>query len=156
GLLTQVGEPRRYVLGPLTCQLGRIAIERVDLYKLSGPALTRLAAATGDTVFLIVRDGFESVCVERKSGTYPIKTFVVDVGTRRPLGVGAGSLAILATLPPEEAELAIRANGGSIASYKGLDTAALRAHLSRTRGLNRASMDVVGIPGVHAVAVPIR
>lgn len=155
GLLSRVGEPRRYVLGPLTCQLGRIAAERVDLYKLSRPALTRLAAETRDTVFLMVRDGFESVCVERESGTYPIKTFVVDVGTRRPLGIGAGSLAILTALPPEEAELAIRTNARSIATYEGLSAATLRAQVLAGRGKGRASMDVVRVPGVHAVAVPI-
>lgn len=155
-MLGHAGEPRRYYLGALTYQLGQAAGERLDLRKLCAPAMARIAAETGDTVFLMVREGQESVCADRKSGDFPVKTFVVEVGTRRPLGIGAGSLAILAALPAEEAEAAINANVQRIRAYKGMNEKVLRELVARTRLTHEASMDVIDVEGVHAVAVPIR
>jgi DNA-binding IclR family transcriptional regulator len=64
--------------------------------------MMRIAEATGDTVFLTQRSGLDSVCVDRQEGTFPIKTFTLEIGMRRPLGVGTGSLAILSGLSEEE------------------------------------------------------
>ena len=41
------------------------------------------------------------VCIDRKTGDYPIKVFTVEIGIRRPLGVGAGSIAVLAAMPDD-------------------------------------------------------
>lgn len=155
-MLGHTGEPRRYYLGALTYQLGLVAGERLDLRKLCAPAMARIATETGDTVFLMVREGQESVCADRKSGDFPVKTFVVEVGTRRPLGIGAGSLAILAALPTEEAEASITANAERIRAYKGMNEKVLREMVAKTRLTHEASMDVIDVEGVHAVGVPIR
>ncbi|MDO8279381.1 MAG: IclR family transcriptional regulator [Burkholderiaceae bacterium] len=155
-MLGHTGQPRRYYLGALTYQLGLVAGERLDLRKLCAPAMARIAAETGDTVFLMVREGQESVCADRKSGDFPVKTFVVEVGTRRPLGIGAGSLAILAALPADEAEASIIGNADRIRAYKGMNEEVLRKMVLKTRVTHEASMDVIDVEGVHAVAVPIR
>ena len=154
-MLSHAGEPKRYFLGALTYQLGLAAGEKLDLRKLCAPALARIAAETGDTVFLMVREVQESVCADRKSGDYPVKTFVVEIGTRRPLGIGAGSLAILAALPPDEAEASISLNAERIKSYKGMNAEVMRDLVAKSRIEQQSSMEVIDVEGVHAVGVPI-
>ncbi len=156
GLLKHAGDPRRYFLGPLTYQLGVTAAAKLDLRKICAPSMRRIAAETGDTVFLMAREGNASVCVDRQSGSYPVKTFVVDVGTRRPLGIGAGSLAILTALAPEEAAASLVFNASAVQTYPGITADMLREIARSARSTMRVNMGVVGVDGVHAVAVPIR
>jgi len=70
---------------------GAKAASRRGLIDLAEGALHRLVDRTGDTVFLSVRSGAESICVDRREGSFPIRTLTLAVGDHRPLGVGAGS-----------------------------------------------------------------
>ena len=87
---------------PWCSSSGLTATPRFNLREICHPALARIADATGDTVFLTQRSGLDAVCLDRREGTFPIKTFTLEVGMRRPLGVGTGSLAILSALPEED------------------------------------------------------
>src|SRR5690606_20502280 len=51
---------------------------------------------------LTIRSGFDGVCIARAEGAFPIKVFVLDVGRRRPLNIGASATAILSALPDDE------------------------------------------------------
>lgn len=93
---------RRYLPGAQLFRLGASATRHYSVAGLARPSLQRLAAATQDTVSLSVIDGMEALCLDRIVGSYPIKTMTLEVGERRPLGVGAGSLALLAALPAAE------------------------------------------------------
>ena len=155
GMLSQ-SDGSRYILGPLAFEIGLAAGERLDLRTKCRGTLTRIAAETGDTVFLMTRDGYESVCADRIEGSYPVKTLVVEVGNRRPLGIGAGSLAILSALPPEEAEAAITQNEDRVAGFEDMGADRLRRLAARARAEGKASLPVIGIPGVHALAVAVR
>src|SRR5690625_1856939 len=97
------GESRLYRLGYALFSLGASA-RRFDLANLVRPSLLRLAAETEDTIFLSIRDGDEALCLDRCTGNFPIRTLTLNVGDRRPLGVGAGSLALLAFQPQQEVE----------------------------------------------------
>lgn len=155
GLVSHDAGTKRFYLGPLAYELGLAAAERTDLRAICKPALARIADETQDTVFLMIRSGDDAVCVERAEGSYPVKTFVVDVGTRRPLGVGAGSLAILSALPVPEAELVLARNAGRLASYEELTADRLRQMMLHASTGGHVAMDVVNVHGVRAVAVPI-
>ena len=100
----------RYTLGrALTAPaLREVPVE--TLQRIARPALIQLASRGGDNVYLSVRDGYEAVCVDRLEGQFPIRYGPLDVGVRRPLGLGAASLAILATLPDDAVDDAIRVN----------------------------------------------
>jgi len=66
----------------------------------------RLAQRSGDTVFVMACDGLESVCVGRETGSFRSSAH----GSRshaRPLGIGAGGLAVLGSMPPDDARRAI-------------------------------------------------
>jgi DNA-binding IclR family transcriptional regulator len=110
GLLTQNKTNRRYSLGVLAYEIGLAASTRYNLRDHSQQCMKMVAEATEDTTFLTVRSDLDGVCIDRLEGSYPVKVFILDVGGRRPLGVGAGSLAILAALPTVEAALITRDN----------------------------------------------
>ncbi|WP_369789801.1 hypothetical protein [Rouxiella sp. WC2420] len=44
--------------------------------------LLRLRARLNDALFLLVRDGYDAVCLDRNEGPYPIRTFTGDIGGR--------------------------------------------------------------------------
>lgn len=156
GLLTTATGPKRYLFGPLAYEIGLVAADHLDLRSLALPAMRRIAELTGDTVFLLIRSGDDSVCAERVEGAYPVKTFVVDVGTRRPLGAGAGSMAILATLLPEDADATIRRNQEAFRQYPGMTSNRLQRIIMQTREAGHSYMAVLHLPGVHAMGVAIR
>ena len=64
-------------------------------------ALERISDVSEDTVYLFVRSGNDGLCIDRIVGKFPIHTLTLSVGGRRPLGVGAGCLALLAFLPED-------------------------------------------------------
>src|SRR3546814_12823928 len=74
----------------------------MDLQAEARPALIRLSRQFGDTVILSVPVGWESVCVDLCFGDYPIRANYLHVGSRRPLGVGPGRLALLMAMRAAE------------------------------------------------------
>jgi DNA-binding IclR family transcriptional regulator len=106
-MVVQRESNKRYVLGPLAFELGLAASQIYDLRQPCRPILTQLAEEIGDTVYLTVRSGNESVCEDRYEGPSTIRVITLEVGSRRPLGLGAGGLAILAALPGDEREQTI-------------------------------------------------
>lgn len=84
------------------------------------PSLKRLAERTGDAVFLVVREGDESVSLHREIGGYPVQILATYAGKRQPLGVGSGGMAILAALPEEIAQGIVERNSGYLDEYGGM------------------------------------
>ena len=120
GLIEREQATKRYRLGLALFSLGAAAADGTGLRKVSRPALLRLAAQTGDTVFLMARSGFNVVCVDRQEGSYVLDSLTGHVGGQIPMGVGPASQAILAFLPAEEAEIIINANAPLYGRYNGL------------------------------------
>ncbi|WP_299451453.1 IclR family transcriptional regulator [uncultured Pigmentiphaga sp.] len=153
-LLSFSPDKHRYQLGPLAAELGAVASETFDLVGLCRPTLARIADDVGDTVFLMVRRGDDAVCADRVSGAYPVKTFVVDVGVYRPLGIGAGSMAILSALPPESAALLLEHNQARYTRYTP-NLSDLRQLMEESRKRGYVVMDVIDVEGVRAVGMAV-
>src|ERR687892_968306 len=136
-MVQQDPDTHRYFLGPMVFELGLTAAPRFNLREICHPAMNRIAEATGDTVFLTQRSGLDSVCVDRHEGTFPIKTFTLEIGMRRPLGVGTGSLAILSALPDEEVRHIVTANAPRLPEY-GLTPASLLGQVKKAQKLGYA------------------
>jgi DNA-binding IclR family transcriptional regulator len=155
GMVMQDPETRRYHLGHLAYELGLAAIPRFNLREMCEPALKRVAEKTGDSVFLFVRSGLDGVCIDRVHGSFPIKAYMLEVGGRRPLGVGAGSLALLMALPEGDIERIIETNAPRFASTGQLTAKRLQRAILRSRQAGYAINDEDVLPGVSAIAVPI-
>lgn len=155
GLLERHPVTRKYTLGPLLHELGLLARPRLQLAAHCEPVLADLAEETKDTVYLSERRGLEAVCTARALGDYPIKALTLDVGIRRPLGVGAGGLAILCALPPDEADEIIDANAQRYAKLSSLEPAAVKAAVQEGRARGWAFLDSPVFSGTAAVGVAL-
>ena len=134
GLVAQDPAGKSYHLGPEALVIGTLAAERFGIHQVAHPSLHRLAAATEDTCFLSVQRDTHVVCLYRVEGPFPIRSHVLQAGDRHPLGVGAGSLAILAAMADEDAEAAIERNATEMdARYPGFKPDVMRAEVQRAR-----------------------
>lgn len=129
--------------------------DSMDLRALCRPSLLRLCASLGDTIFLLVRSGFDAVCLDRSEGPFPIRSFTGDIGGRVALGVGQGSLAILAMLPEAEREEVIRFNLPRVREFGVIDEVYLRTEIERVRQLGYAGRNTGLLEGMAGVAVPV-
>jgi DNA-binding IclR family transcriptional regulator len=154
-MVQQDPDSHRYFLGSMMFELGLTAAPRFNLREICHPALTRIAEATGDTVFLTQRSGLDSVCLDRREGAFPIKAFTLEIGMRRPLGVGTGSLAILSALAEEELQRVVASNAARLPEY-GLNASTLLAQVKRSQKLGYAMRDVSGLAGVRSVGQTLR
>jgi DNA-binding IclR family transcriptional regulator len=157
GLVEQHEESRRYYLGEEAYVLGSLASRRFGLLQLCMDSLIRLSRKTEDTSFLSVRRGDSAICLHREEGTYPVRTHALQAGAEHPLGVGAGSLAILAALPDEEIESILAANEPQlVARYPRFHPAHLRDYVAATREKGFSLNAGLIVPNSWGVGVAIR
>lgn len=134
GLAEQDPNTRRYCLGEEAFVLGVLAARRHGLLELAMASLRRLSELTLDTSFLTVRREMRAVCLHREEGTFPVRTHALQAGAQHPLGVGAGSLAILAALDDDDVDRSLAANRGVLEQdYPGFSPDALRGDIILTR-----------------------
>lgn len=134
GLVEQEPQTRHYCLGEEAFVLGVLAARRHGLLDLAMESLRRLAAITMDTSFLSVRRDNYCVCLHREEGTYPVRTHALQTGDQHPLGVGAGSLALLAAMPDDDVDRLMAANGPVLTTrYPGFAPDVIRADLAAAR-----------------------
>ncbi|TNC06658.1 IclR family transcriptional regulator [Methylobacterium terricola] len=146
---------KTYRLGLGLFRLAAKAGNPLGLRDLARPALLRLTGALGETVFLLVRSGYDAVCIDRSAGPLPIRSFTGDIGGRVMLGLGQGSMAILAYLPANEQEAVIRYNLPRMREVTSLDEAFLHTEIARTRDLGYCAAASGLIPGMAGLGVPI-
>ncbi|MDB6002668.1 MAG: transcriptional regulator, IclR family [Rhizobacter sp.] len=156
-LVKQDSKTRRYFLGPQLYEMGLAAAPKAPLHDICHRHLQVLADRSGDTVFLTERSRFDGVCTDRVEGAYPIKVFALDIGRRRPLNVGAGSLAILSALSDVEVDRIFSANLERTSErYSDYSEQLQRECVEAGRQKGYVLHDILGVPGVRAIGVPIR
>lgn len=144
----------RYFVGLKMVTWTAAATERYGLAPYLEGELGRLCRETEDTVYFSLRSGNDAVCVDRREGAYPIKTLTLSIGDRRPLGVGAGSLALLA-FQPDDFVAGLVESDVERREEAGIDTPTLRRHLKEARENGFALNEGFLIAGMSGVAVPI-
>lgn len=154
GFAFQDRATRLYQLGAALGELSRKARRR-DVGALAQPILSRLAKETEDTIYVHIQEGLRSVCVGREQGLFPIKTLSLDVGQTRPLGVGSGSIALLAFLPEPEIEAIIEANRRWLAEFPSFGPDAVRSFVGQTRRQGYSLIEGHMTPNINAIGVPV-
>ncbi len=91
-----------YRLGPQAVTLGSLMPAPAPLVTRFAPGMKRIARIAGDTVFLMVRHGDMVQCDHREVGGTLVKILTTDVGQRRLLGTGTGSVAVLGLMDDAE------------------------------------------------------
>lgn len=146
---------RRYLVGPELLLLGLARTGGFPIRAIAEPYLLALAAEVGDTVFLSVRHGADSVCIGRYLGTHPIQVLSINLGVRRPLGGSVSGIVLLSGLDERQAREITRANEARLALQQRSVKDVLRlVQAARASGHAHAPQGVM--PGSAALSVPVR
>ncbi len=157
GLVSCDEDSRTYRLGWETALLGwSAARDGYDLREVAQASMERLIRETGVTAVLCACSGNEHVCIDRKTGDYPIKVFTVEIGIRRPVGVGAGSIAVLASMPEEQAMAALAAVKSKLSGYSAKLRQGIIPAMRAARKSGYAVSDSFVLPNVRAAGVALR
>jgi DNA-binding IclR family transcriptional regulator len=97
-LVARDAKTGRWSLGPELYLLGVGAAYRCDVTDQARAVVTQVARDTGESAFFSTRRGDETVCVLAEEGSFPLRSHVLHVGIRFPLGVATAGLAILSHL----------------------------------------------------------
>lgn len=154
-LAVQSPKTRSYRLGSLVYELGLAASPSIPVQELCTAALEELSRITGDSSFLMVRSGLDSVCLQRREGHFPIKVLILGVGQRRPLGCGAGSIALMSLLPDDQIEEILAINRPRLDAAGEPDNAAFRDIIRRAREDGFATKDATDLP-VRSLSMVVR
>ena len=89
GIVEQRQKTGRYAIGNQVPELALARPSPSPLLAIAEDVLRRTSRQIGDTLFLTVRTGNDTLCVDRRIGSYPIQVLSIEVGARRPLGVSS-------------------------------------------------------------------
>lgn len=101
GYLIHVAESGRYRLGMASLALGTAMLSGMDVRRIARPFMQELAAFTGATVALGVRDGLSMIYIDY-CRTASVLTLSTDLGSRFPVATSAMGRACLATATQDE------------------------------------------------------
>ena len=155
GFVARHPQTKHFTLGPELMVLGAAALKRFDPRPLVRPSLMRLTGAFEDSVVLSMPSGAESLCIDVEEGSYPIRANYLRVGSRRPLGVGAGSLALLAWMPEAERDAVMDVMRGQLGRYPRITPALLKERILQARERGYALLLDVVVERMGGIAMPI-
>lgn len=144
GIVERHARTGRYAIGNQVPELALARPRPSSLQVAANPSLQRASAEIGDTLFLTVRTGNDTLCVDRRIGAYPIQVLSIGIGARRPLGVSSAGVAILAALPAQDARKIVAANEKRFEAYQ-TDAATVLGQITaaRRRGYNMREIGLV-------------
>ena len=155
GIVERSDRTGRYAIGRQVSELALARPSRSPLLVAADPYLTEASAQLGDTLFLTVRTGLDTLCVARRIGRYPIQVLSIEVGARRPLGVSSAGVAILAAMPSADARRIVLVNEARLKAYRtNISTVLGQIKLARRRGYNLR--DVGLVQGTKSLSAWIR
>ena len=155
GFVTRDPTTKHYSLGTEVFALGAAAQSRFDPRPIVGASLLRLAHGFEDTAMLLVPSGAEAICVALQEGTYPIRANYLEVGSRRPLGVGAGSLALFAWMPDREIEALLPVVAARLERYPRITRRVLEDLIEQSRKRGYAMLLDLVVERMGGIAMPI-
>jgi DNA-binding IclR family transcriptional regulator len=133
-----------YAIGGQVGELALARPSRSPLLAAADDVLRQISQSVGDTLFLTVRTGNDTLCVDRRIGSYPIQVLSIEVGARRPLGVSSAGVAILAAMPAQDARKIVAANEARFAAYRAdVSTVLAQIAAARRRGYNLREVGLV-------------
>ena len=154
GMLTFDPVDRLYYLGIELFYFGAAA-HQFNIRDRFRATLERIAQKTEDTTYLVIRSGNDVLCIDRVEGSFPIRALTHEVGMRVPLGIGAGSLTLLAFSPEKEREAIIEANRMRYPQYNERTAEDIRLMVNQAIDLGYAVSEGNVMEGAVAVGVPI-
>ncbi len=139
-----------YALGPAAIGLGTKAWSQLDVRRLAAPVLQRLRDQTRETATLSVLVGHRRIYLDQFESPQEVK-MSVEIGTQYPLHSGASSRSILAFLPQDYIDDAVR---DLRAARPDVDVDDFLARLAEVREFGHATSINERGTGAASIAAP--
>lgn len=148
GFLIQDPRTRRYRLGLRLLSLGAVVGDHLGIRRVALPHLEELARQVGETVFLTIRDGVYGLVAARVE-LKPSMSWVLGIGERSLLTLGASNKILLAYMPEAEREAIL----ARLPAAQGTERLLLELSKIRAQGWAFSTGEIT----LHsaAVAVPV-
>lgn len=155
GFVRRLPASKLYALGPEALAIAVATREVPNIAQLARPSLTRLAVQSEDTVLFGIRSGVEVAYLDREVGGFPIQANYLHIGSRRPLGVGAGGLAMLAFLSDREIEALMPLIVPHLARFPRFSVEGVREGIKSARDEGAVVMLDLIVDRMGGIAVPV-
>lgn len=154
GYLTRHND-KMYYPGFKLLEYGSIILRKFDIRDIAHKDLVDLMAKTGQTVHLIIKDGFEGVYLDKVEGINSIP-MVSKIGMRAPFHSTSAGKAILAYLPEKEFEEYLRTVKLTKRTEKTItDAGQLRKEISKIKQRGYAIDDEESEIGIRCIGAAI-
>jgi len=144
----------KYFLGHVIFELGLTASPQFKLRELCQPSLERIARKTKHVSFLTIRSGVDALSIARSKGLN-FKLPALQIGVHRPLGIGAGSLALLMLLKDDEISDIVKKNTLRLRSFADMNIKTLLDRVKLCQAQGFAYHDESLLTGHSGAAVPL-
>jgi DNA-binding IclR family transcriptional regulator len=155
GLVERHGRSGRYAIGTQVPELALARPSPSPLLAAADEILGETSQQIGDTLFLTARTGNDTLCVDRRIGSYPIQVLSIAIGARRPLGVSSAGVAIMAALPAPEARKIVAANEPRFAGYR-TDRQAVLSQIADARRRGYGVREIGLVQGTKSISTWIK
>jgi DNA-binding IclR family transcriptional regulator len=154
-LITYDDREHRYFIGPKIHAWSSAGKLKSSVVEKLRPHLEKICEELGDTIYLTLKHGNRATYVDRCMGSYPLQGLPREIGEQRPLGIGAGPLAILAALDGEAFDATIAEVLPDLQSY-GMRESKLKELVVRAHSLGFALHTGEIQEGMVALGLPLR
>jgi DNA-binding IclR family transcriptional regulator len=155
-MAAQGAQGRKYRIGPLVGELAMVSPSQDRVVERWHPVVARIAESVRATTYLVMRSDLDVVVVDGVDGGGYIRAVPFTIGQRYPLGVGAGSIALLATEDVEQVDEILAANATQYRRYDEGTAERVRELVARARDDEYAfSAHARRMPGVCGLGVAV-
>jgi DNA-binding IclR family transcriptional regulator len=145
----------RYMLAPATVRLARSYLTGDSLVTIAMPVMQHLAALSGETAGLYVRQGLDRLLIQQVEGPHPLR-HNTPIGERMPLHLGTSGQVLCAGMAKEDMEQYFDSlKQVQLASGKVLRKKDLMARCEKVRLQGYAVAVDERFAGISGVAAPI-
>lgn len=155
GLVEQLGDRGKYVIGFGIVRLAGAATSRMDLARLGRPTCQALAERLGETVNIAIPDDDGAINISQARGSAAI-TVQNWEGQRTPLHATSSGKVLLAYMDPERRKRILRRRLEEFTPRTITEVAKLNQELDRIISDGYATAFEEFELGMHAVAAPVR
>jgi DNA-binding IclR family transcriptional regulator len=154
GLLELAG-PGRLRAGLGLLELASTVLNRLEIRQVVLPVLQELRDGTRTTAFLTVLRDLHAICIETVESAGAVRV-CPEIGKRRPLHAGAPAKVLLAFLDAATLSRVLRSGLARVTEKTVVEPSVLDRQLRQIHTRGYAISEGEFLPGVRAVAVPIR
>jgi IclR family transcriptional regulator, KDG regulon repressor len=154
GLLELAG-PGRLRAGVGLLELASTVLNRLEIRQVALPVLQELRDGTRTTAFLTVLRDLHAICIETVESAGAVRV-CPEIGKRRPLHAGAPAKVLLAFLDAATLSRVLRSGLARVTEKTVVEPSVLDRQLRQIHTRGYAISEGEFLPGVRAVAVPIR